>query len=93
MLDERIDALKAVTSANHQGMRRLLGALSSEDFDRKTEIGRSVRAVADHIARAPSGDVYVVRRLAGGKSATIPASSRLSIRRAVEAEPQGASGL
>lgn len=93
MLDERVDALRTIVSANHQEMRRLIGALSDTDLDRTTEIGWSVRAVAGHIAQAPAGDLYVTRRLAAGKSATIPASSRLSIRRAVEAEPQGASGL
>ena len=72
MLDERVDTLRAIVVAHHQEMRRLIGALSDADLDRRTEIGWSVRAVAGHIAQAPSSDIYVARRLAAGKSATLP---------------------
>lgn len=72
MLDERVDTLRAIVVAHHQEMRRLIGALSDADLDRRTEIGWSVRAVAGHIAQAPSSDIYVAHRLAAGKSATLP---------------------
>ncbi len=93
MLDVRVDELRAIVTALHQEMRRLIGSLSDADLEKRTEIAWRVRAGASHIVQAPAGDVYVARRLAAGKSATLPASSRLSIRRAVEAEPQSASGL
>lgn len=72
MLDERVDALRAIVSANHQEMRRLIGALSDADLEKRTDIGWNVRAVAGHIAQTPAGDVYVARRLSTGKSATLP---------------------
>jgi hypothetical protein len=72
MLDERLDGLRSIASANHREMRQLIGALSDTDLDARTEIGWTVRAVAGHIAQAPGGDIYVARRLAAGKNATLP---------------------
>ena len=72
MLDERVDTLRAIASANHEEMRRLIGSLSDADLEKRTEIGWRVPAVAGHIVQAPAGDVYVARRLAAGKSATLP---------------------
>lgn len=71
-MDERGAELRAIMSANHLEMRQLIGALSDADLDRRTEIGWNVRAVTGHIAQAPAGDLYVVRRLAAGKNATLP---------------------
>ena len=55
MLDERADALRAIVSANHQEMRRLIGGLSDADLETKTESGRNVRSASGHIAQAPAG--------------------------------------
>jgi hypothetical protein len=73
-MGDRIVELQAIIEGAHAEIRALMERLTPEDLRKRTENGWSVGKLAGHIAESPSADLYVAKRLADGRNATIPAA-------------------
>ena len=75
-MSERLAEVRDILSRNYEEMHALIGGLADGDLDRTTANGWSVREMAGHIANSPNGDIFVMRRLRAGKSASFPSFLR-----------------
>ena len=71
-MGQRTEGLRDMISKNYDDIRSLFERLSEADLDKNTDNGWTVRKLAGHIAGAPGGAIYITKRLAAGKSATVP---------------------
>lgn len=71
-MEDRLSGLRDALTRNNEEMRTLIDGLTEADLAKKCDNGWKVSQLAGHIAGSPSGDIYVAKRLAQGKNASIP---------------------
>ena len=71
-MSDRTAELREILTTNYEDIRSLLNRIRDDDFAKPTDAGWPVRTLAGHIAGAPRGAIFITKRLAAGRNATVP---------------------